>query len=85
MDLDKLEMDLQEYFDSMTRDEIKGLFTDLGFEVEDSDGKGKIVYTDSQKEFHYNLDGETYSINQKNKFKAKDNKNLDIDFKFLVA
>lgn len=68
MDSNKLKQELREYFDGMTREEIKELFTGLGFEVED--GKGKIIYTDAKQEFELNAKGDSFKMNQTYNFKV---------------
>lgn len=74
----ELKNELQTFFNEMTRDEVKSLFNDLGFEVED--GEGKIIFTETYKEFHYDVNGANYRINQQNNFKVTNDSNIMMEF-----
>lgn len=85
MNNNNLRKELENFFDEMSREEVKKFFTDLGFEVED-DIKG-INYTDTHNNFEYTVDKEEkYRLNQTSNIKVKSNntQQFRVNYKFVA-
>lgn len=66
----------KEYLSKLSNEEFRELLEDAGFEV--SDGEGKIIFTDTHRDFQYEgySEGRTYSLKLKNRYEVKESEKI---------